>query len=340
MLAALAAALAGLAGHAAAIEPDTARALVNDAIHILAAGLWVGGLWPLALLLRRAATAGGADARPYAVLTARRYSRWALGAVIALMATGAVNAYLLVGDVAGLFGTRYGHLLLLKLSLLAVILVLARREPAHLACARRRGRDGRPPRHATARPLRDGRGSARPWPARRRRGHGRHAACAPRGVDVAIRLSPLHRRAGRRSRQSGARSRRKPDRRAGGSGGPCLSRLAAPGAAGGSGRGPHCVRARARLASPGHRRVSPDLPAPSGSLHGHVHRHRLRALRGTLRNLPRSDGRRRRAGRPAPITAARGPPRARTRGITPPAISTGGSPKASRRRACRALPAG
>ena len=82
LLAALAAALVGLGGHAAAVEPDTARAIVNDAIHILAAGVWVGGLWPLALLLRRAGTADGADCPPLrrpdgtALLHAGRWEPW------------------------------------------------------------------------------------------------------------------------------------------------------------------------------------------------------------------------------------------------------------------------
>ena len=39
------------AGHAAAVEPDTARAIALDALHVLGAGIWVGGLLPLALLL-------------------------------------------------------------------------------------------------------------------------------------------------------------------------------------------------------------------------------------------------------------------------------------------------
>jgi putative copper resistance protein D len=125
LLAALAAALVVLGGHAAAVEPDTARAIINDAIHILAAGAWVGGLWPLALLLRRAGTADGADARPYAVLTARRFSSWALGAMVVLIATGLANAYVFVGAVAELLGTRYGHLLLTKLTVLVIIVVLA-----------------------------------------------------------------------------------------------------------------------------------------------------------------------------------------------------------------------
>ncbi len=56
------------AGHAAAVEPDTARAIVLDALHVLGAGIWVGGLLPLALLLRaaagEAATSPGSWARP------------------------------------------------------------------------------------------------------------------------------------------------------------------------------------------------------------------------------------------------------------------------------------
>src|SRR5262245_40954438 len=106
LLAVLAAALVALGGHAAAVEPDTARAIANDVVHVLAAGVWVGALWPLALLLRRAGTEAGADARPYAVLAARRFSRCALVAVIVLALTGVVNASLFVGDAAGLLGTR------------------------------------------------------------------------------------------------------------------------------------------------------------------------------------------------------------------------------------------
>src|SRR5206468_4161314 len=76
------------AGHAAAVEPGTARAIAVDALHVAAAGLWVGGLVPLAMLLRAAATPEGADARPYAVLAARRFSRVALATVAGVAALG------------------------------------------------------------------------------------------------------------------------------------------------------------------------------------------------------------------------------------------------------------
>jgi putative copper export protein/mono/diheme cytochrome c family protein len=113
------------AGHAAAVEPDTLRAIASDGLHLLAAGVWVGGLLPLARLLRAAATDGGADARPYAVLAARRFSRAALAMIVLLAATGTSLAVIHVGSVAGLVGTSYGRLLLSKLALLALALVFA-----------------------------------------------------------------------------------------------------------------------------------------------------------------------------------------------------------------------
>lgn len=115
--------LAG-AGHAAAVEPGAAFAMLVDAIHLFAAGLWIGGLLPLALLARAAARDDGADARPYAVIAARRFSRGAFVLVLVLLVTGAGNALAHVGDIAGLVGTSYGRLLLVKLTLLAPILAL------------------------------------------------------------------------------------------------------------------------------------------------------------------------------------------------------------------------
>ena len=113
------------AGHAAAVEPETARAVALDGLHVIGAGVWVGGLLPLALLLWAAADERGADARPYAVLAARRFSRVALGVVLVLVATGTLLAIANVGNVAGLVGTAYGRLLLAKLGLVLAALALA-----------------------------------------------------------------------------------------------------------------------------------------------------------------------------------------------------------------------
>jgi putative copper resistance protein D len=117
--------LLAAAGHAAAVEPGTAAAIGADVLHLAAAGVWVGGLLPLAALLRAGSEEAGADARPYAVLTTRRFSRLALVAVGLLALTGVANALNHVATIAGLVGTPYGRWLLLKLLILAPILALA-----------------------------------------------------------------------------------------------------------------------------------------------------------------------------------------------------------------------
>jgi putative copper export protein/mono/diheme cytochrome c family protein len=113
------------AGHAAAVEPSGGLALAADLLHLVAAGVWLGALAPLAALLRAAATLAGADGRPHAVLVVRRFSQLALTAMLILIATGLWNTWMQVGDLPSLIGTRYGWLLLAKLALLAPILGLA-----------------------------------------------------------------------------------------------------------------------------------------------------------------------------------------------------------------------
>ncbi len=124
-LGAVAAAAMAWAGHAAAAEPLGLVAALADACHLVAAGLWLGALLPLALLLRAASRESGADARPYAVLAVRRFSTLALMAMLAIVATGLGNAWVEVGSVPALVGTRYGRLLLVKIALLGPILGFA-----------------------------------------------------------------------------------------------------------------------------------------------------------------------------------------------------------------------
>jgi putative copper export protein/mono/diheme cytochrome c family protein len=125
LLAAAGAGALAWAGHAAAVEPGGAWALASDLVHLIGAGVWLGALAPLHLLLRAASTPEGADGRPYAVVAARRFSRLALVAMLTLAATGLWNAWEQLGDIPSLIGTRYGWLLLLKLGLLVPILALA-----------------------------------------------------------------------------------------------------------------------------------------------------------------------------------------------------------------------
>jgi putative copper export protein/mono/diheme cytochrome c family protein len=125
LLGGLALALVAGASHAAAVEPGTGVAIAADVAHLVAAGVWVGGLPALAALLWLAGRATGADARPYAVLAARRFSRTALGVVTVLVGSGLWSAWVHVGSVAGLIGTRHGRLLCVKLVVFAAMLGLA-----------------------------------------------------------------------------------------------------------------------------------------------------------------------------------------------------------------------
>jgi putative copper export protein/mono/diheme cytochrome c family protein/alkyl hydroperoxide reductase subunit AhpC len=125
LLGTLALGLVAGASHAAAAEPGTAAAIAADVVHLVAAGVWIGGLPALALLLWLAGGAAGADARPFAVLAARRFSRTALALVSALVLSGLWSTWVQVGSVAGLLGTSHGRLLLVKLLAFAAMLALA-----------------------------------------------------------------------------------------------------------------------------------------------------------------------------------------------------------------------
>ena len=125
VLAGAALALLAAAGHAAAVEPETALAIAVDIVHLLGAALWAGGLPALALLLAAASRETGADTRPYAVVATRRFSRTAVLLVAALALSGAVMTLSQVGSIPALIGTRYGRLLLLKLALVVAIVALA-----------------------------------------------------------------------------------------------------------------------------------------------------------------------------------------------------------------------
>lgn len=113
------------AGHSAEVEPWPLATAMIDALHRLATGVWFGGLLPLALLLRTAARPEGADARPYAVLAARRFSTLGLGAMVLIALSGTWNAWTQLRTVGALVGTPYGRALLVKLWLVAAVVAVA-----------------------------------------------------------------------------------------------------------------------------------------------------------------------------------------------------------------------
>jgi putative copper resistance protein D len=123
--------LAGLAGalvvssvalsHAAARVEDRLLLAGLDGLHQLAVAGWVGGLAHLLLYAGRAA--GDDEARDRAVV--RRFSAFALGAMVTIALSGAALSALYVGEVAALVGTAYGIMILSKLALLLPVLALA-----------------------------------------------------------------------------------------------------------------------------------------------------------------------------------------------------------------------
>ena len=111
--------LQSLMGHAAAAPGAEGWELMgSEALHLLAAGAWLGSLAPLALTVRDAP-------RAVALAAARRFSPLGVACVAVLAGTAILQASDLLGGLAGLFGTNYGRLALLKLAIFAALLVLA-----------------------------------------------------------------------------------------------------------------------------------------------------------------------------------------------------------------------
>lgn len=90
-------------------------AMAATTLHVVAMGVWLGGLISLLGTLR---------GEPDAAL-ARAFSNVALAAVALLAATGVYQAWREIGDFDALASTGYGRLLLAKVSTLAVILLVA-----------------------------------------------------------------------------------------------------------------------------------------------------------------------------------------------------------------------
>ena len=96
---------------------------LNQAAHLLAAGIWLGGLLPLALVLAGSRNSG-TDRAP-ATRALRRFSAFAMIAVLVVLGSGLVNAWLLVGSPSALIATGYGRTLLVKLALVAALVTIA-----------------------------------------------------------------------------------------------------------------------------------------------------------------------------------------------------------------------
>lgn len=99
--------------------------LASDVLHLIAAGLWLGALIPLVLLL---VYLGRFREDGWTSLAARvgdRFSTLGLLAVGVLLVSGTVNAAFLLDGMHSLTDTDYGQLLLLKVALFAGMVCLA-----------------------------------------------------------------------------------------------------------------------------------------------------------------------------------------------------------------------
>lgn len=112
-----------LTGHAAS-SPSPAIATVSVAVHVLAFATWLGALGLLVVLLwRRAWRALPPDARgPVLTGFLHGFGRVGIGAVTALVVTGVVNSWQLLGRIGALTGSHYGRVLTVKLVVVALAL--------------------------------------------------------------------------------------------------------------------------------------------------------------------------------------------------------------------------
>ena len=97
--------------------------VISDGGHLLAAGAWLGGLFPLAIILHRSVMTGVVSKNVDQILL--RFSVMGYVAVATLIGSGFVNGWILVGSFSELLHTTYGQLLLGKLALFGGMLALA-----------------------------------------------------------------------------------------------------------------------------------------------------------------------------------------------------------------------
>ena len=120
--------LASLAGTGHTQTEDGIGRFVHmsgDALHVLGAAAWLGGLLPLAFFLSSTTQARSAGDRDDAVRVLLRFSGMGYVAVAVLLASGLVNSWFLVRSLSNLFTTPYGQLLTVKLCLFAGMIALA-----------------------------------------------------------------------------------------------------------------------------------------------------------------------------------------------------------------------
>jgi copper resistance protein D len=104
--------------HAAARLGPRTGLLTLDALHQLAAGVWIGGLLHLTLVASSRAETG------WSVTMLKRFSAMAFSSVAVLVLTGVGLTLSYVDGVSALLGTAYGSMILTKVAVLGGLVVL------------------------------------------------------------------------------------------------------------------------------------------------------------------------------------------------------------------------
>jgi len=120
-------------GHAGALPGLAGQfGAAADALHLLAAGAWIGGLLPLAMLLAAARGTKDPSRTAFVAAAVRRFSLLGMASVAALFATGAIDTWYQVGSIDGLVETTYGRLVLVKIGLFVAMVAIATINRFHL----------------------------------------------------------------------------------------------------------------------------------------------------------------------------------------------------------------
>lgn len=95
---------------------------INQIIHLLSAGYWLGCLPPLLICL---AYTQHSDVKREAITTLIRFSSWGHLAVILVLATGIINSIIMLRETALALTSVYQKLLLSKVLLVLLMIVVA-----------------------------------------------------------------------------------------------------------------------------------------------------------------------------------------------------------------------
>ena len=113
-------------GHAAGTLGEIGSLhLIADSLHLVAVAAWIGGLVSLVLLLWDVERSPSVRWASCAEIAVRRFSTLGIISVATLLATGTLNAWILVGSFEALLVTEYGRILILKITAFAAMLALA-----------------------------------------------------------------------------------------------------------------------------------------------------------------------------------------------------------------------